>query len=92
MSDIPSNEEELYHYFAWYEETHPKDRRELNPKYSNNIMPSNPSPLPIQEEDEDDDDDCEHVTPDQRYREKLLRERLGELGKKSRKRFKEENR
>ena len=39
---IPNNEEELYAWFQWYEETHPKSRRALNPKYANNIMPSNP--------------------------------------------------
>ena len=35
---IPNNEEELYAWFQWYEETHPKSRRALNPKYANNIM------------------------------------------------------
>lgn len=40
--EIPMTEEELYAWFQWYEETHPKSRRALNPKYANNIMPSNP--------------------------------------------------
>ena len=42
---IPNTEEELYAWFAWYDQTHPEDpKRDLNPKYANNIMPSNPRP------------------------------------------------
>jgi len=41
--DIPTTEEELYYWFQWYEETHPKDPEyDLDPKRANNNIPTNP--------------------------------------------------